>query len=164
MEEMLEVALEEARQGLAAGGLPIGAALFDRGGRLLGRGHNRRVQSGDPSLHAEVDAFRAAGRRRTYSDTVMATTLAPCWFCSGLIRQFGIGTLVVGESRNFQGGVEWLRECGVEVVELDSEECYRLLGEYIAANPETWFEDIGVESRSGYRAARSERGGANATG
>jgi creatinine deaminase len=149
MEEMLEVALEEARQGLAEGGLPIGAALFDGEARLLGRGRNRRVQHGDPSLHAEVDAFRAAGRRQHYRDTVMATTLAPCWFCSGLVRQFGIGTLVIGESRNFQGGVEWLRECGVEIVDLDSEECYRLLGDYIAAHRETWSEDIGVETRSG---------------
>jgi cytosine/creatinine deaminase len=149
MERMLEVALEEARQGLAEGGLPIGAALFDRGGRLLGRGHNRRVQLGDPSLHAEVDAFRAAGRRQSYSETVMATTLAPCCYCTGLIWQFGIGTLVVGESRNFQGGVEWLRQSGVEVVDLDSEECYELLGEYIAANRETWSEDIGVDTRSG---------------
>src|SRR5437868_3323384 len=102
---MLEVAVAEARAGMAEGGIPIGSALFDAAGELLGRGHNRRVQSGDPSAHAEVDAFRAAGRRPSYRDTVMVTTLAPCWYCSGLIRQFGIPAVVVGESRTFQGGV-----------------------------------------------------------
>src|SRR5713226_9465590 len=95
---MLRVALEEARQGLAEGGVPVGAALFDADGKLLGRGRNRRVQEGDPSVHAETDAFRKAGRQRSCRDKIMVTTLAPCWYCSGLIRQFGIGTVVVGES------------------------------------------------------------------
>src|SRR4051795_2793119 len=117
---MLSVALEEARAGLAEGGIPIGAALFTRSGTLLGRGHNRRVQDDDPSAHGETDAFRNAGRRRSYRDTVMVTTLAPCWYCSGLIRQFGIGTVVVGESRTFRGGAAWLAESGVEVRDLDS--------------------------------------------
>lgn len=144
---MLNPALEEARAGLAEGGLPIGAALFDGNRRLLGRGRNRRVQQGDPSLHAEVDAFRAAGRRRSYRDTIMVTTLAPCWYCAGLVRQFGIGTVVVGESRNFVGALEWLREAEVHVIDLDSEACYRLLADYISANPEIWREDIGVEAR-----------------
>ena len=107
---MLAVAIEEARIGLAEGGIPIGAALFDAGGRLLGRGHNRRVQEGDPSVHGETDAFRKAGRQRNYRDTIMVTTLAPCWYCSGLVRQFGIGTVVVGESVNFAGGIDWLRD------------------------------------------------------
>ncbi|MCC2670541.1 MAG: Cytosine deaminase [Armatimonadetes bacterium] len=142
---MLAVALEEARTGLAEGGIPIGAALFDGDGTLLGRGHNRRVQQGDPSVHGETDAFRNAGRQRSYRNTVMVTTLAPCWYCSGLVRQFGIGTVVVGESVNFQGGVEWLREYGVRVIDLHSEECVRLLAEYIAAHPEVWNEDIGEE-------------------
>jgi len=141
--EMLAVALEEARAGLAEGGIPIGAALFTRDGDLLGRGHNRRVQDGDPSLHGETDAFRRAGRRRGYRDTVMVTTLAPCWYCSGLVRQFGIGRVVVGESVNFAGGVDWLREAGVEVADLASPECIELLGGYIAAHPEVWNEDIG---------------------
>src|SRR6187397_2388704 len=110
VQAMLAVALEEARTGRAEGGIPIGAALFTRDGQMLGRGHNRRVQDDDPSVHGETDAFRNAGRRRSYRDTVMVTTLAPCWYCSGLIRQFGIGTVVVGESRTFQGGVAWLRE------------------------------------------------------
>jgi len=142
--EMLAVALDEARAGLAEGGIPIGAALFTRDGELLGRGHNRRVQDGDPSLHGETDAFRRAGRRRGYRDTVMVTTLAPCWYCSGLVRQFGIGGVVVGESVNFAGGVDWLREAGVEVADLASPECIALLGGYIAAHPEVWNEDIGA--------------------
>ena len=142
-ERMLAVALEEARAGREEGGIPIGAALFTSGGALLGSGHNRRVQSGDPSAHAEVDAFKAAGRRRSYRDTVMVTTLSPCWYCSGLVRQFGIPTLVVGESRTFRGGADWLRESGVEVIDLDSDECARLLGDFIAEHPEVWDEDIG---------------------
>ncbi len=142
---MLAVALAEARKGLAEGGIPIGAAIFDARGQLVGSGHNRRVQHGDPSMHGETDAFRNAGRQRSYRDLIMVTTLAPCWYCSGLIRQFGFGTLVVGESRNFQGGVEWLRSLGVNAVDLDSEECAWLLGEYIRANPEVWNEDIGEE-------------------
>lgn len=141
---MLALALEEARQGLAEGGIPIGAALFDRDGRVLGRGHNRRVQEGDPSAHAETDAFRRAGRQRSYRLTTMVTTLAPCWYCSGLVRQFGIGTVVVGESVNFRGGLDWLRENGVTVIDLESAECVRLLGDYIAAHPEVWGEDIGT--------------------
>jgi creatinine deaminase len=142
---MLAVALAEARQGLAEGGIPIGAAIFDAAGRLVGSGHNRRVQHGDPSMHGETDAFRNAGRQRSYGKLVMVTTLAPCWYCSGLVRQFGFGTLVVGESRNFQGGVEWLRSLGVQIIDLDSKECVSLLAEYIRANPEIWNEDIGEE-------------------
>jgi len=142
---MLAVALAEARKGLAEGGIPIGAAIFDASGQLVGAGHNRRVQNGDPSLHGETDAFRNAGRRRSYRNLIMVTTLAPCWYCSGLVRQFGFRTLVVGESRNFQGGVDWLRSLGVSVIDLDSEECVSLLAHYIAANPELWNEDIGEE-------------------
>lgn len=142
---MLRIAIEEARVGLAEGGIPIGAALFDREGILLGRGHNRRVQEDDPSAHGETDAFRKAGRQRSYRDKIMATTLAPCWYCSGLIRQFGIGTVVVGESVNFQGGIDWLRENGVTVVDLHSEECIQLLADYITAHKAVWHEDIGEE-------------------
>jgi creatinine deaminase len=143
--ELLEVAVEEARTGLAEGGIPIGAALFAADGTLLGRGRNRRVQERDPSLHGETDAFRRAGRRRTYRDTVMVTTLAPCWYCSGLVRQFGIPRVVVGESVNFDGGIDWLREAGVEVVDLASAECIELLGGFIAQHPELWHEDIGED-------------------
>jgi creatinine deaminase len=142
---MLEIALDEARLGLAEGGIPIGAALFDRQGKLLGRGHNRRVQEDDPSIHGETDAFRKAGRRRSYRDTVMVTTLAPCWYCCGLIVQFRIGAVVVGESRTFGGGVEWLRERGVEIIDMDSAACVSLLGGYISQHPEVWNEDIGEE-------------------
>jgi creatinine deaminase len=143
--EMLRVAIEEALAGLAEGGIPIGAAVFDRGGKLLGRGHNRRVQENDPSVHGETDAFRKAGRQRSYRDKIMVTTLAPCWYCSGLVRQFGIGTLVVGESVNFRGGIDWLRENGIEVIDLQSQECVELLANYIGANPAVWHEDIGEE-------------------
>jgi cytosine/creatinine deaminase len=142
---MLAVALGEARKGLAEGGIPIGAAIFDASGKLIGAGHNRRVQNGDPSLHGETDAFRNAGRQRSYRKLIMVTTLAPCWYCSGLVRQFGFSTLVVGESRNFLGGLDWLRSLGVRVIDLDSEECAALLAGYIQANPEVWHEDIGEE-------------------
>ena len=142
---MLAIALAEARNGLVEGGIPIGAAIFDVEGRLVGSGHNRRVQNGDPSLHGETDAFRNAGRQRSYRNLIMATTLAPCWYCSGLVRQFGFGSLIVGESRTFQGGMEWLRSLGVRVFDLDSLECASLLGEYILRNPDVWNEDIGEE-------------------
>ena len=143
--KMLNTAIEEARQGLAEGGIPIGAALFDRDGRLLGRGHNRRVQENDPSIHGETDAFRKAGRQRSYRNKIMVTTLAPCWYCSGLIRQFAIGTLVVGESVSFRGGLDWLIENGVRVIDLRSQECIDLLQKFIAEHPQIWNEDIGEE-------------------
>ena len=140
---MLQTAIDEARAGLNEGGIPIGAALFGSDGELLGRGHNRRVQENDPSAHGETDAFRKAGRQRSYRDKTMVTTLAPCWYCSGLIVQFRIGKVIVGESKNFRGGIDWLRERGVEVIEMNSRECETLLSNYIAANPEVWNEDIG---------------------
>lgn len=142
---MLAVALEEARAGLAEGGIPIGAALFAADGRLLGRGHNLRVQDGDPAMHAETAAFRAAGRQRSYAGTTMVTTLSPCWYCSGLVRQFGISRLLIGESRTFSGGHDWLAEFGVTVTIVDDESCARLLQGFIAARPEVWAEDIGEE-------------------
>ncbi len=144
-EDMLAVAVEEARAGLAEGGIPIGAALFAADGTLLGRGHNRRVQHDDPSVHGETDAFRRAGRQRSYRDTTMVTTLSPCWYCSGLVRQFGISNLVIGESRTFTGGHEWLAELGVKVTILDDPTCVSLLGDFVAAHPEVWNEDIGEE-------------------
>jgi cytosine deaminase len=142
---LLAVAIDEARLGLSEGGIPIGAALFDSQGNLLGRGHNRRVQEGDPSVHGETDAFRKAGRQRSYRDKIMVTTLAPCWYCSGLVRQFNIGTVIVGESVNFEGGIAWLRKHVVNVVDLHSDECITLLRGYISANPAVWNEDIGEE-------------------
>ena len=144
-DSMLQIAIEEARLGLSEGGIPIGAALFSSDSRLLGRGHNRRIQENDPSVHGETDAFRKAGRQRSYRDKIMVTTLAPCWYCSGLVRQFNIGTVIVGESVNFAGGLDWLRENGVNVVDLHSAECIQLLADYIAANPAVWHEDIGED-------------------
>lgn len=142
-EAMLAIAIEEARAGLGEGGIPIGAALFAADGTLLGRGHNRRVQDDDPSMHAETSAFRNAGRQRDYRTTIMATTLAPCWYCSGLVRQFGIGTVIVGESVNFDGGAAWLAENGVRIVDLRSDECIEMLATFIRDNPSLWHEDIG---------------------
>jgi len=142
---MLDVAIDEAKQGLAEGGIPIGAALFDHAGNLLGKGRNRRIQENDPSIHGETDAFRKAGRQKSYRDKIMVTTLAPCWYCSGLVRQFKIGTVVIGESVNFDGGIEWLRENGVTVIDMKSDECIEMLRKYTSENPDVWNEDIGEE-------------------
>lgn len=142
-QKMLSIALDEARTSLAEGGVPVGAALFAADGELLGRGHNRRVQEGDPSIHGETDAFRKAGRQKSYRDKILVTTLAPCWYCSGLIRQFNIGTVIVGESVNFPGGIEWLRQNGVNVIDLASDECIEMMAGFIRDYPELWNEDIG---------------------
>ena len=144
---MLDVAYQEARQGLAEGGIPIGAALFGHDGVLLGSGHNRRVQQGDPSLHAETDAFRAAGRQRDYRSTIMVTTLSPCWYCCGLVRQFNIGAVIIGEDRTFTGGQGWLAEHGVDITILDDERCVAMMTTFIAGNPDLWNEDIGVAEK-----------------
>jgi cytosine/creatinine deaminase len=145
-EAMLAVAVDEARAGAAEGGVPVGAALFGPDGALLGRGRNRRVQDGDPSVHGETAAFRAAGRQRSYRRVTLATTLSPCWYCAGLVRQFGIGRLVVGEDRTFAGQHRWLAEHGVEIVLLDDPECAALMSGFIASRPDIWNEDIGVET------------------
>ena len=142
--EMLKTAYHEATVGLDEGGIPIGAALFLRDGTLLGAGHNRRVQEDDASVHAETDAFRRAGRRRDYPECVMVTTLSPCWYCSGLVRQFNIGAVVIGESENFHGGHDWLGELGVEIILLDDPSCVSLLSDFINEHPELWHEDIGL--------------------
>jgi creatinine deaminase len=142
---LLAVAIAEARQGLAEGGIPIGAAIFDAAGALLGAGHNRRVQHNDPSAHGETDAFRNAGRQRSYRNKIMVTTLAPCWYCSGLVRQFGFRTLIVGESHNFPGGIAWLRDLGVNVIDLKNQECITLLATYVKDHPQIWHEDIGED-------------------
>jgi cytosine/creatinine deaminase len=142
----LAVAVEEARAGLAEVGIPIGAALVGADGTVLGRGHNRRVQDDDPSMHGETSAFRNAGRQSTYRGTTMVTTLSPCWHCSGLVRQFGISRVVIGEARTFSGGDDWLAEHGVEVLVLDDEECARLMTDFIAAHPALGNEDIGEDA------------------
>jgi creatinine deaminase len=141
---LLDIAYEEAQTGFNEGGVPVGAALFDGEGKLLGRGRNRRVQDNDPSVHGETDAFRRAGRQSNYRDKILVTTLAPCWYCSGLIRQFNIGTLVVGESTNFEGHLDWLREAGITVIELNDERCITLMRHFIEASPQLWHEDIGA--------------------
>jgi creatinine deaminase len=146
---MLSVALEEARLGLAEGGLPIGAAIFrpdgTPAGTLISRGHNRRIQQNDPSIHGETDAFRNAGRQKSYRDLIMVTTLAPCWYCSGLVRQFGFRTVILGESVNFSGGELWLRDLGINVIDLANPDCITMMRDFIAANPTLWNEDIGVD-------------------
>ncbi|KJK35218.1 cytosine deaminase [Lentzea aerocolonigenes] len=144
-EDMLAVAVEEARMGLAEGGIPIGAALFDGDGRLLGRGHNRRVQDGDASMHAETSAFRNAGRQRSYRGTTMVTTLSPCWYCSGLVRQFGISNVLIGEATTFYGGHDWLAENGVGITIADDPALIELMTSFIAERPELWYEDIGQD-------------------
>ena len=143
--EMLTVALNEAQAGFDEGGVPVGAALFDSQGNLLGSGRNQRVQQGDPSVHGETDAFRKAGRQRSYRDKTMVTTLAPCLYCTGLILQFKIGRVIVGESVNFYGGLDLLREKGVEIIDLKSEACIDLLARFAKEFPEIWNEDIGEE-------------------
>jgi cytosine deaminase len=140
---LLDVAVAEAEAGLAGGGIPIGAALVAADGTVLGRGHNRRVQDGDPSMHAETSAFRNAGRQRDYRSTIMVTTLSPCWYCSGLVRQFGIGAVVIGEAKTFHGGHDWLAEHGVAITLLDDRRCVELMTDFIAAKPALWNEDIG---------------------
>ena len=142
---MLNTAIQQAQKGLKEGGIPIGAAMFSTNGTLLGKGRNRRIQNNDPSLHGETVAFRNAGRQLSYKNTIMVTTLAPCWYCSGLIRQFKIKTVIVGESVNFSGGVDWLKQNGIKVIDLHSEECITMLGNYIRRNPDIWNEDIGEE-------------------
>src|SRR5579863_1001355 len=143
-QRMLVTAYDEAVLGLSEGGIPIGAALYLRDGTLISSGHNRRVQERDASVHAETDAFRKGGRRRDYPDTVMVTTLSPCWYCSGLVRQFNIGAVVIGEATTFHGGHDWLAELGVEIVVLDDPACTELLSTFIVEHPDLWNEDIGL--------------------
>lgn len=144
--EKMAVARTEAEKGAAEGGVPIGAALFSADGALLGSGHNRRVQDGDAAMHAETNAFHNAGRQRSYRDTVMVTTLSPCWYCCGLVRQFGIGRVVVGDDRNFLGGQDWLAENGVDIAVVNDPSLIAMMAGFIKANPALWNEDIGVSA------------------
>lgn len=139
----MQAAIDEARQGLREGGIPIGSVLV-KAGRIVGRGHNRRVQDGDPITHAEIDCLRNAGRIGSYKDTVLYSTLMPCYLCSGATVQFGIPKVIVGESQTFPGGPEFMRAHHVEVIDLNLPECVTLMREFIAANPKLWFEDIGA--------------------
>jgi cytosine/creatinine deaminase len=145
--ELLAVAIEQARIGRDEGGVPIGAAMLVDG-RIVGAGHNRRVQLGSAIRHGETDALEAAGRlpAAAYRRMTMATTLSPCDMCTGAILLYRIPRLVIGENRTFYGGEDYLRSRGVEVVNLDSEECFQLMQDFIAEHPDVWNEDIGEES------------------
>jgi len=140
--ELIEAAIAQARKSLSEGGIPIGSALA-RKGELLAVGHNKRVQDDDPVTHAEIDCLRNAGRIGSFRDTVLYSTLMPCYLCSGAVVQFGIPTVIVGESRTFPGGPEFMRSHGVEVIDLDLPECTDMMREFITAHPELWNEDIG---------------------
>lgn len=135
-------AIEEAKKGLAEGGIPIGSVLVKEG-KILGKGHNQRIQKGSPILHAEIDCLENAGRVGSYKDTILYSTLMPCYLCSGAVVQFGIKKVIVGESRTFTGGPEFMRSHGVEVIDLDNQECIKLMTDFIKANPKLWNEDIG---------------------
>jgi cytosine/creatinine deaminase len=141
-DKFMRIAIEEARIGLAEGGIPIGSSLV-RGDQLLGRGHNRRVQHGDPIAHAEIDCLHNAGRVGNYRGTVMYSTLMPCYLCAGAVVQFGIKTVYAGESETFAGAREFMQSHGVEVIDLNLEECKQMMRDFIAKNPELWNEDIG---------------------
>jgi creatinine deaminase len=141
MDEFMQAAIDEARMGRQQGGIPIGSVLM-RAGQIVSRGHNKRVQELDPIAHGEMDALRNAGRQRTYRDTVLYTTLMPCYMCAGTIVQFKIPKVVVGEARTFGESKDFLESHGVEVVILDSEECVQMMQEFIEAEPTLWNEDI----------------------
>lgn len=145
-EQMLAVAIEEAEASLAEGGVPIGAAIFDFHGNLVSRGHNRRVQDGDPSSHGETDAFRRAGRQPTWRDKILVTSLSPCWYCTGLVRHFGFPKVVIGDTANVPPplGSDSLKELGVEIVDLASPKLIEMMARWQAANPDLWAEDGGT--------------------
>lgn len=139
----LDVAIEQARIGLAEGGIPVGGAIFRSDGSLVSVGRNRLVQNSDPSMHGETDAFRAAGRQPHFRDLTLVTTLAPCWYCTGLINQFRFRQVIVGDSVNAQGGVAWLREKGFDIVDLASPECIEMMAKFRRSHPKLWDECIG---------------------
>ncbi len=144
MDPFLAAAIEEARKGLREGGIPIGSVLV-KDGKIIGRGHNRRVQQGDPMAHAEIDCLRMAGRIGNYKDTVLYSTLMPCYLCAGAVVQFGINIVVVGENTSFEGAEILMRQHGVEVIILQNEECIRMMRQFIEDKPELWNEDIGED-------------------
>lgn len=143
MDGFMRVAFEEAKLGLKEGGIPVGAVLV-KDGDVIGKGHNRRVQEGNPVMHAEIDCLRNAGRIRTYGGTTLYSTLMPCYLCAGAVVQFGIKKVIVGESRSFSGAAEFMTSHGVEVVDLDDAECIEMMRKFISKNPELWNEDIGA--------------------
>ena len=143
MDEFMQIAIDEARQGLTENGIPIGSALV-KDGKLVGRGHNKRVQDGDPVTHAEIDCLRNAGRLGSYRGTTLYSTLMPCYLCAGAIVQFGIKKVYAGESETFSGAKEFMQQHGVEVIDMNLEECKQMMRNFIAEKPELWNEDIGV--------------------
>ena len=147
MDEFMQAAIEEAKQGLAEGGIPIGSVLV-KDGKIIGRGHNRRVQQGDPMAHAEIDCLRAAGRVGDYSGAVLYSTLMPCYLCAGAVVQFGIREVIVGEGRTFQGATELMLDHGVELLDLDLDECADMMEQFIRDKPALWNEDIGESETS----------------
>ncbi|MBK6536227.1 MAG: nucleoside deaminase [Ignavibacteria bacterium] len=142
MDKFMEAAIEEARKGLSEGGIPIGSVLV-REDKIIGRGHNRRVQENDPVIHAEIDCLQNAGRIGVYSDTVLYSTLMPCYLCAGASVQFGIKKVIAGEDETFSGAREFMESHGIEVINLNLDECKNLMKDFIERNPELWFEDIG---------------------
>jgi cytosine deaminase len=142
MDKFMQAAIDEARKGLAQGGIPIGSVLV-RDGKIIGQGHNQRVQKGDPMAHAEIDCLQQAGRIGTYKNSVLYSTLMPCYLCAGAVVQFGIKKVVVGESKTFHGAEEFMKQHGVEVINLQSEECVSMMKDFIESNPALWNEDIG---------------------
>jgi len=143
-DDFMRAAIEQARKGLSEGGIPIGSVLV-KDGKIVGRGHNRRVQHGDPMAHAEINCLQQAGRIGSYRDTVLYSTLMPCFLCAGAVVQFGIRRVVVGENTTFAGTGEFMRSQGVEVINLQDEECIEMMQKFIAENPKLWNEDIGVD-------------------
>jgi creatinine deaminase len=143
MDPFMKAAIDEAKQGLSEGGIPIGSVLV-KGRKIVGRGHNKRVQDSDPIMHAEIDCLRNAGRIGRYGDTILYSTLMPCFLCAGAVVQFGIKKVIVGESKTFAGAKEFMESHGVEVIDLNLDECKRLMTEFIKSNPELWNEDIGT--------------------
>jgi cytosine deaminase len=142
MDEFMQAAIDEAKKGLEEGGIPIGSVLV-KDGKIIGRGHNRRVQHDDPLAHAEIDCIRNAGRIGKYQGTTIYSTLMPCYLCAGAIVQFGIKTVIAGESKTFDGAAEFMKEHGVEVIDLDIDECKNIMKEFIHEKPDIWYEDIG---------------------
>lgn len=142
MDDFMPEAIAQAKQGLNEGGIPIGSVLV-RDGQIIGRGHNKRVQDNDPVTHAEIDCLRNAGRIGNYKDTTLYSTLMPCYLCAGAVVQFGIKKVIAGESTTFPGAKEFMESQGVEVIDLDLDECKQLMSEFIERNPQLWNEDIG---------------------
>jgi cytosine/creatinine deaminase len=143
IDEFMQTAIAQARKSRAEGGIPIGSALI-RAGKLISVGHNKRVQNNDPITHAEIDCLRNAGRLGSFHDTVLYSTLMPCYLCAGAVVQFGIKKVIVGESRTFPGAADFMRTHGVEVSDLDLPECIKMMQKFIAENPHLWNEDIGL--------------------